>query len=35
MIKYSRINNGSWEEVIDFTKIKKQGIDIKELLQRL
>jgi len=25
----------SWEEVIDFTKIRKGGVDIKELLQRL
>lgn len=24
-----------WEEVIDFTKIKKGGINIKELLARL
>jgi antitoxin (DNA-binding transcriptional repressor) of toxin-antitoxin stability system len=25
----------NWEEVIDFTKIKKGGINLKELLQRL
>ena len=24
-----------WEEVIDFTKIKKGGVDIKEILSRL
>ncbi len=24
-----------WEEVIDFTKIKKSGVDIKEILARL
>lgn len=24
-----------WEEVIDFTKLRKGGIDIKELLARL
>jgi len=24
-----------WEEMIDFTKIKKGGVDIKELLKRL
>jgi len=29
------INNGSWERVIDFTKIKKDGVDIKELLKCL
>ena len=35
LFKIVPINDGTWEEVIDFTKIKKQGIDIKELLQRL
>lgn len=25
----------SWEEVVDFTKIKKGGVDIKEILSRL
>jgi len=35
LFKITPINDGPWEEVIDFTKIKKQGIDIKELLQRL
>jgi antitoxin (DNA-binding transcriptional repressor) of toxin-antitoxin stability system len=24
-----------WEDVVDFTKIKKGGVDIKELLNRL
>ncbi len=24
-----------WEEVIDFTKIKKGGVDIKDLISRL
>ena len=24
-----------WEEVIDFTEIKKNGVDIKEILSRL
>lgn len=24
-----------WEEVVDFTKIKKGGVDIEELLSRL
>ena len=27
--------DGEWEEVIDFTKIKKGGVKIKELLSRL
>lgn len=27
--------NGSWEQVVDFTKIKKGGVDIKDLLKRL
>ena len=35
LFKITPINDETWEEVIDFTKIKKQGIDIKELLQRL
>ena len=25
----------NWEEVIDFTKIKKGGVDIKDVLSRL
>lgn len=28
-------DDGVWEEVIDFTKIKKGGIDIKDILSRL
>ena len=35
LFKITPIDDGFWEEVIDFTKIKKQGVDIKELLQRL
>ncbi|OGD61929.1 hypothetical protein A2215_02240 [Candidatus Berkelbacteria bacterium RIFOXYA2_FULL_43_10] len=27
--------NDAWEEVVDFTKIKKGGIEIKELIGRL
>lgn len=27
--------NGAWETVIDFTKFKRGGIDIKELIKRL
>jgi len=35
LFKISPIDLGSWEEVIDFTKIKKGGVDLKELLHRL
>lgn len=28
-------NEGSWEEVIDFTKIQKGGVDIQDILSRL
>ena len=35
LFKISPIEEEFWEEVIDFTKIKKGGINIKELLQRL
>ncbi len=26
---------GEWEEVVDFTKIKKGGVDIKDILSRI
>lgn len=35
VFKVSAINDGEWEEVIDFTKIKRGGVNIKELLDRL
>ncbi len=35
LFKISPVNDGPWEELIDFTKIKKGGVDIKELLKRL
>jgi len=35
LFKITPIDDGLWEEVIDFTKIRKQGVDIKDLLQRL
>lgn len=35
IFKVSPINDGEWEELIDFTKIKKGGIKIEELLNRL
>lgn len=27
--------NGSWEEVVDFTKIRKGGVELPDLLSRL
>jgi len=35
LFKVSPVVEGQWEEVIDFTKVVKGGVDIKELLQRL
>jgi len=35
LFKISSVEENDWEEVIDFTKIKKGGINLKELLQRL
>jgi len=35
LFKISPIEEEYWEEVVNFTKIKKGGVDIKELLQRL
>jgi len=35
LFKISPIDEEYWEEVIDFTKIKKGGISLKELIQRL
>lgn len=35
LFKIAPVEEGAWEEVIDFTKIKKGGVDIDELLQRL
>lgn len=28
-------DDGLWEEVVDFTEIKKDGVGIKEILDRL
>lgn len=33
--KISPIIDESWEEVVDFTKIKKGGVDINDILRRL
>jgi len=35
LFKISPIDEEYWEEVIDFTKIKKGGVNLKELLKRL
>lgn len=35
IFKLEPINAGSWEEVIDFTKIRKGGVSIDEILKRL
>jgi len=35
LFKISPVQDEEWEEVIDFTKIKKGGVDIKEILSRL
>ena len=35
LFKISPIEENLWEEVIDFTKIKRGGVNIKDLMQRL
>ena len=35
LFRISPIEEDSWETVINFTKIRKGGIDVKELLRRL
>lgn len=35
LFKISPIDEGLWEEVIDFTKISKGGVDIKDLIKNL
>ena len=35
VFEVSPVGPNVWEEVIDFTKIKKGGVNIKELLRRL
>ena len=35
LFKISPVNEGAWEEVIDFTKIQKGGVNINDLLKRL
>lgn len=35
LFKITPLDNDQWEEVVDFTKIKKGGVDIKAVLKRL
>ncbi len=35
LFKISPLNDEQWEEVVDFTKIKKGGVKIDEILSRL
>jgi len=35
LFKISPLEEGYWEEVIDFSKIKKGGVNLEELLKRL
>lgn len=35
LFKISPLSEGVWEEIIDFTKIQKGGVNIDDLLKRL
>lgn len=35
LFKISPLSEGAWEEVIDFTKIQRGGVNVDELLKRL
>jgi antitoxin (DNA-binding transcriptional repressor) of toxin-antitoxin stability system len=35
IFKISPIDDGDWEQVVDFTKIRKGGVDVKDILSRL
>lgn len=35
MVPVDREENGVWETVIDFTKMKRGGVDINEIIKRL
>lgn len=35
VFEVSPVGDDFWEEVIDFTKIKKGGVNIKDILKRL
>ena len=35
LFRISPVEEGLWQEVIDFTQIQKGGIDLKDMLKRL
>ena len=35
IFRITPVHEGDWEQVIDFTKFKKGGVDIRDLLRRL
>jgi antitoxin (DNA-binding transcriptional repressor) of toxin-antitoxin stability system len=35
LFKVVAAEEGLWEEIVDFTKIKKGGVDVQDLLSRL
>lgn len=35
LFKITPVENDTWEELIDFTKIKKGGVNVEEILKRL
>lgn len=35
LFRISPVEESPWEEVIDFTTIRKGGVDLKELLKRI
>lgn len=35
IFKITAVDEGEWEEVIDFTKIQKGGVPIQDILSRL
>lgn len=35
LFRVSPVQDEIWEEALDFTKIKKGGVDIKDILSRL
>ncbi len=35
LFKITPVNEGEWEEVVDFTKIYRGGVNVEDLLSRL
>jgi prevent-host-death family protein len=35
IFKITPVENEAWEEVVDFTAIKKGGVDIEDILKRI